>query len=46
MKECVPIRFTIMTSGEVNITLNHFTVDQDVNIFNIAVARFQGNYDY
>ena len=33
IKECLPIRFTIMSPGEVKITLNHFTVDQDGNMF-------------
>ena len=33
IKEFVPIRFAIMTSGEVKITLNLFTVDQDGNMF-------------
>ena len=33
IKEFLPTRFTIMTSGELKITLNHFTVDQDGNMF-------------
>ena len=36
IKECVNICFTIMSSGEVKMTLNCFIVDQDGNIFNIA----------
>ena len=33
IKEFVPICFTIMASGEKQITLNKFTVDQDGNLF-------------
>ena len=33
IKECVPIRFAILSSGEVKMTLNHFTVDQNCNMF-------------
>ena len=33
IKEFVPIRFAIMTSGEVKITLNRFTVDHDGELF-------------
>ena len=33
IKKFVPICFAIMTSGEVKMTLNHFTVDQDGDMF-------------
>ena len=33
IKEFVPIRFAIRSSGEVKIKLNRFTVDQDRKIF-------------
>ena len=33
IKEFVPIYFAIVSSGEVKITLNCFTIDQDGNSF-------------